>query len=191
MQVDQIFLNIIGYLKQIYNFPFFYSLVIMSGIYICYLLPDFFRKQKRHTRGQKLVMLLYAFYLSQVFGITLLNRTPETDYRYNLNPFAVYQIAFNGNSVFMTQLVANIVMFVPLGIFAPICFPNIRSFLEMALIALTASMVIETLQLLTHTGLYEVVDLINNTAGGLIGYGLYRIGSAIFTSLRSPFAKRD
>jgi glycopeptide antibiotics resistance protein len=104
----------------------------------------------------------------------------QEEARYNLNLFEVYRAAWNGNTVFMTQLIGNVVMFIPLGILVPICFRRLDGFFVMLLISFACSLAIETTQLYTHTGLFELVDLINNTAGGMIGFLIYKIGYGIW-----------
>lgn len=173
----EIIMNIFCYLKEIYHFPIEQSMVIMAVIAFLYffrylLVPGTKRKM---SGGLVVAGLLFAFYVSQVIGLTLLNRITESEARFDLNPFDVYRIAMDGNTVFMTQLICNVVMFVPLGILCPICFRRADGFFKMLLISFGCSLAIETIQLYTHTGLFEIVDLINNTLGGMIGYLLFKI----------------
>ena len=42
-------------------------------------------------------------------------------------------------------------------------------------------MMIEAIQLTTHRGFFEIDDLILNTIGALIGYGIHRTAQKLFT----------
>lgn len=185
--MTEICTNMISYLRQIYDFPMYESVMIMFTVAFLYFSGCFFipRLKRKVTRGTVVSGLLFSFYVSQVIGVTLLNRTITEEARYDLNMIDVYRIAFAGNSVFLTQLVGNVIMFVPLGIFLPICFKRARGVLRILLLSFLASLFIETTQLYTHTGLFELVDLLNNTLGGLIGYFIFKI----FYFIRNCFAK--
>lgn len=175
--MTEILKNIVSYLNMLYNFPFFEAAVIMAAVaflyfFGCLAVPGL---KKKVTKPVIVSGLLFSFYISQVIGITILNRTMTEEARYDLNLFDVYRIAFNGNSVFLTQLIGNVLMFVPLGILAPVCFRRLRRFSRMICLAFLCSLGIETMQLCTHTGLFELVDLINNTLGGAVGYLIFKV----------------
>lgn len=173
----EILKNMIYYLGQIYDFPIYQSIIIMSVTAFLYFFGCAFVPglKGKLTKGIVVSGLLLSFYVSQVIGVTLLNRTITEEARYDLDMIDVYRIAFSGNSVFMTQLIGNVIMFVPFGILVPICFQRIRGILKIILVSFLASLFIETTQLYTHTGLFELVDLLNNTLGGVIGYLIYKI----------------
>ena len=82
--------------------------------------------------------------------------------------------------------VLNILMFVPLGVLAPLLWPRTRSWARMTLLALGLSALIELTQfvLWLTLGNYRTVDvndLISNTAGGVLGLLVLRL----WTRLRS------
>jgi len=179
--------NIIHYLGQIYNFPIYESVLVMSAVaflyfFGCYFVPGLKRKI---TKGVAVSGLLFSFYVSQVIGLTLLNRTITEEVRYDLNMIDVYKIAFSGNSVFMTQLIGNVIMFIPFGILVPVCFQRIKGIWKITVLSFLASLFIESTQLYTHTGLFELVDLINNTLGGVIGYFIYKLVCFIYKIINS------
>ena len=181
----EILKNIISYLEQIYDFPMHESILIMLAIALFYFSGFLFvpGTKRKVTKSVVVSGLLFSFYISQVIGITLLNRTMTEEARYDLNMIDVYRIALEGNSVFLTQLIGNILMFVPFGILVPVCFRRARSVWKILAVSFSFSLAIETTQLYTHTGLFELVDLLNNTAGGLIGYFLFQIIYGIYKLL--------
>ena len=175
--MTEICTNMISYLRQIYNFPIYESIIIMFTAAFLYFLGCLFIPglKRKITNGTIVSGLLLSFYVSQVIGVTLLNRTITEEARYDLNMIDVYRIAFSGNSVFLTQLIGNVIMFVPFGILVPICFRGTRGIFKILLLSFLFSLFIETTQLYTHTGLFELVDLLNNTLGGFIGYFVFKI----------------
>ena len=70
------------------------------------------------------------------------------------------------------EVVINLVIFVPYGLFMGALAPA-SAWWKAAGIFLGTSIALETIQHLISTGSFDTTDLIVNTAGGLIGYGIY------------------
>ena len=70
-----------------------------------------------------------------------------------------------------SEVVANILLFVPFGLYLGVLAPSWRWWKAAAAIA-GASLVLEAAQYLLSVGSADVTDLIANTAGGLVGLGL-------------------
>ena len=68
------------------------------------------------------------------------------------------------------QVIANILAFIPLGMITG----NIWK-LKALFVGLSISVSIETMQLITHRGLFEFDDILHNTIGTLIGIIVYII----------------
>lgn len=77
------------------------------------------------------------------------------------------------------NLLGNIFLFTPLGIFLPAVFPLLRSFLRTFFSTLLIISVIELTQLALMVGSCDVDDLLLNVLGASLGYGLYRITELI------------
>lgn len=76
----------------------------------------------------------------------------------------------------------NMVLFVPLGW---LLYRKRNIFRHAILWIFIVTLLIEMVQLLTGTGLFEICDLIDNTLGGVIGIGLFKMweyGKAKFLS---------
>ena len=73
------------------------------------------------------------------------------------------------------NLVGNVVMFIPLGLFLPLVFRKLRKWHKALLCAALIITAVETAQLLTLVGSCDVDDLILNLAGSTAGYILYKI----------------
>ena len=90
------------------------------------------------------------------------------------NP-TINAIPFNDFSVTnIFGMLLNIVMFVPFGGFLPIYFKYFRSVKRTVFAGFLMSFLIETLQLFTFRAT-DVDDLIMNTIGALIGYGIAKL----------------
>lgn len=102
----------------------------------------------------------------------------EREYIYNLElfkeirRFIVYREVLGWKAVIL-NLVGNVVAFMPFGFFLPIVLRNCKGGLLVTLLTMTASLVIETVQLVTKVGSFDVDDILLNTLGGIAGYICY------------------
>lgn len=83
--------------------------------------------------------------------------------------YLYHLIEINYWSYFIYLFVGNIVWFVPLGCYFR-CIK--RSFWQAVTVGLVLSVVIETMQFVLGSGVTEVEDVILNTGGSMIGYGI-------------------
>jgi|GEM_PF-1604783 len=113
------------------------------------------------TKKQNRILL--ALYGAGILYLTLLSRAPGTR-RISLTPFWSYRL-LPGSLYFQRQVMNNILLFIPVGIFLYRLRPKSSTFYLPFLVSLG----VEVLQLLTGRGLFEIDDLISNTLGGLIG----------------------
>ena len=116
---------------------------------------------------------------------------PDTNYwqivRENLNliPFDTikrFEWVLNHSSVrglvlhAVINLVGNVIMFVPLGWFYPVLWQRLRKFPWLLLWLLLTILSIETLQLFTLLGSFDVDDVLLNMVGALLGFGVWKLG---------------
>ena len=73
------------------------------------------------------------------------------------------------------NLVGNVAMFIPLGLFLPVVFTKLRKMWKTVLYAALMISIVELLQLLTLVGSCDIDDLILNLIGTIAGYGLYKL----------------
>lgn len=76
---------------------------------------------------------------------------------------------------FIINNIGNIILFVPFGILLPFKFNNISSFSKACLIGMTFSLLIEIVQLSMPNRWTDIDDVILNTLGTGIGYGLSKL----------------
>ncbi|HIT89477.1 MAG TPA: VanZ family protein [Candidatus Merdenecus merdavium] len=121
-----------------------------------------------------LVVLVYFLFFAEAYGRTLGGRV----YRYNLEPlkeikrFWIYREELGLLSV-LTNLVGNVVAFIPFGAILPVIKKGMRRWYIIILLSFEFSFIVETIQLISKVGSFDVDDLILNTLGGTIGYLIF------------------
>ena len=73
------------------------------------------------------------------------------------------------------QILYNILAFVPFGILLPMLGRRFQRLKIVLLCGFLLSGLIESAQFLFHLGWCDIDDVINNTAGAVIGYGIWHI----------------
>jgi glycopeptide antibiotics resistance protein len=74
-----------------------------------------------------------------------------------------------------TQVIGNLVMLLPLGIYIPLLFPKLSGFFRIFIICLLVSVSIELMQLITNVRSTDIDDVILNTSGAVVGYIIYKL----------------
>lgn len=126
--------------------------------------------------GVYIICLIYFLFFAESTGRTFEGRT----YHYNLvlfkeiGRFWKYRESI-GMMAVMLNLVGNVLAFVPFGFFLPVIVRKSRSFFYMIFFSFEFSLIVETLQLISKVGSFDVDDLLLNTIGGVIGYLIFVI----------------
>ena len=100
-------------------------------------------------------------YVFLVFAATLLIRESGAEPKCELQIFWSYRVW----EAQKEQIIANVIMFLPIGLTAGAVFGW-----KSILLGFGLSTVIESLQLVTYRGLFEFDDIIHNTLGAAIGF---------------------
>lgn len=95
-------------------------------------------------------------------------------FKLNLIPFTNL-FAFAGTKETLTNIIGNVAMFIPSGIVLPIVYKRLDSFWKTVAAGAAISLCIELIQLLFYTRTTDTNDLILNTLGVMIGYGIYAL----------------
>ncbi len=121
-----------------------------------------------------LIVLIYLLIFYEEYDRTMANRS----YRYNLIPFAeirrfwVYRKQI-GISQVISNLAGNVIGFLPFGMLLPAFSRRFRSAGLIAFLSFDVSLCVELIQLTFRVGIFDVDDIMMNTLGGLIGYGIF------------------
>ncbi len=138
---------------------------------------------KNDNIGVWTAFLLYLLFLCYVlfFG-GMLGRTEHSgEYRYNLTLFQEIGryygigIRFGRWRLFILNVIGNIGVFVPFGIFIPTLFSRCKNIFLTVILTLQMSLMVELIQLITQVGSFDVDDILLNTIGGLCGYIIWFI----------------
>ena len=95
-------------------------------------------------------------------------------FRMNLIPL-VHLLDYNNARDIVWNIVGNITMFIPSGIVLPFVYKKLNSFGKVAAAGAFISLCIEILQLPFASRASDIDDLILNTLGVLVGYGIYAL----------------
>lgn len=89
----------------------------------------------------------------------------------NLELFKIFDIYQLSN----TQIVGNLLLLLPLGIYLPLLYKKSSNFFAVLIISVMVSTVIELLQLITRHRSADVDDILLNTMGACVGFVVYKL----------------
>ncbi|MST58325.1 VanZ family protein [Waltera intestinalis] len=134
--------------------------------------------------------IVCIIYLSIMLQLTLVCRESGSRIGIDLDLFHGLRGPDNDfHWLMVAYVILNCLLFIPYGFTLSLfSFVNERkSITQMVLVLLisfASSMIIEIAQLITQRGYYELQDLLFNTLGGVIGWGIfyiiYRVGTFIY-----------
>ncbi|MDR0793545.1 MAG: VanZ family protein [Chitinophagaceae bacterium] len=121
-----------------------------------------------------LILIIYTLFIFYLMIIGFGRETSAT-FQYNLVPFATIGYFLHNPMVTardrMINLLGNIVVFIPFGWLLPRCFSRVLKAYSVFLIGL---LFLEMLQLITRRGMFDVDDIILNSLGFFVGFGLLK-----------------
>jgi len=128
-----------------------------------------------NIKTNKLTNVLFIIYLIALFWILLFKLGVHFSYMgisrsVNLIPFSE-PLILNGKIDF-GEMIMNVIIFIPLGIYAGILFKKWIIGKKLFLFFLI-SLIIEVFQFILAVGVFDITDIINNTLGGIIGLMTY------------------
>ena len=112
--------------------------------------------------------LIYFLFFSESYGRA---GFAEREYHYNVVPFREIKRFW----IYVTNLLGNVVGFVPFGFMLPLIVRRARGFFLITLLGFALSLFVEVVQLITKVGCFDVDDLILNTLGAAVGYILFAV----------------
>jgi glycopeptide antibiotics resistance protein len=115
---------------------------------------------------------------------TVFGRTAKEAYQLNLQPFWSYEAIMNGRKDLIKEHYLNVAVFIPLGMLIWFALGQ-RKWWRALVFGCAVSMLIEVLQLVLKRGLCEFDDVMHNTLGCMIGYGVMKGGRSMINGLRS------
>ena len=152
-------------------------------------------KKYKSINSDRILWLLFGAYCMAIFLILFVRKRFDVGVPYweqvkmsiNLVPFrticgSVYLIVHRTNPYLIPHeiisLLGNFALFIPFGLFIPRLFERYRRFVKFILLAFAILISIETFQVLTLRGSFDVDDIILNLAGAVIGFFIARIAKS-------------
>jgi glycopeptide antibiotics resistance protein len=143
------------------------------------------RKNNRKDNNvtNKVTTVLFIIYLIVLFWILLFKLGVRFSYMgtrsVNLIPFGASSIS-NGK-IDVSEIILNIVIFVPLGIYAGVLFKR-WTFGTRLFFFFLISLMFEALQFIFSVGAFDITDIITNTLGGIIGLLMFEAIEKVFNN---------
>ena len=164
------------------------AVIVFVGYYLFY--RKVMKGKKVLSVGKLIWLIVFLAYIFVLAAVTLLAR--GNSYQRNIVPlFVSYREAWYQYSMQdWRNLILNIGMFVPFGFLLPIGISKMRKFWKTALCGFLVTLVIEIGQLIGRRGVFECDDILNNTVGGMIGFGLFSICYAVYLLFRKNDSER-
>jgi glycopeptide antibiotics resistance protein len=160
------------------------AIPVSLGASALYVLFYAMIKKSLPSIGSIALAAAFSAYIFFVLSATLIFRSTHFFNQIELDPIASYRRAANAPThlaiLEIRDIILNIAMFVPLGIFLPLTRPRLGKFYIVPPIALLASLTIETTQLVTNRGVFSIEDILHNTLGAALGLALCLTASKIF-----------
>ena len=180
----------LSYLKEIYSSVHSYmnyagALVIniifsISILIANYLITNYYYdKIEDKEKIKKIFYIILLFlYIIMVFNLTIFGRM-NGEIRYNFIPFKTiveYILHFNkfNTNIVIINIFGNIGIFMPIQYFILKIF-NLKKFNHIFLIDIILIFMVEFLQFITHTGIFDVDDMLLNLLGMVLIYMFYCI----------------
>ena len=166
---------------------FLFLELLFAGIWVLLRIIVWRRKGRIDWKREAVLLLMYVnlavilrftfFPMDRVDGrIQPLVFDPATVYPFRINLVPLKQLLwFETKRDLLMNLIGNVTMFIPSGIILPILYKKLNSFWKVIACGFAISLCIEILQLPFSSRGTDVDDLLLNTFGVAVGYGIYAL----------------
>ncbi len=162
------------------NWP---MLFIFTTVIVTIRLVYLFVHKEKFILYKELFLLLFLIYALLLFYVVTFQ-----DVNYGTNNIVPFKEIFRykmGSELFIKNILGNIILFIPFGVFVSYIMKTRRTF-PIIIISLITSGVIEYTQLKIGRT-FDIDDIILNVIGGFVGYLIYIILDVISDHLPSFF----
>ncbi len=143
---------------------------------LCY--RKIFHKEERNQNlllKRFILVFFLAWYWYIVLGITIFSRSESGTRFVSFELFRTFGNTFYARK----QVYENVILFLPYSVLLYLLAKSLRNVCCMFLMGFLGSLFIETTQWATHTGYFEIDDILTNTFGMLLGFWFCTIISKI------------
>ena len=128
-------------------------------------------------RNRKWAWLLAVVWLAALVYAAFLSRRPYAAPRALFDPLHALKLFLKADNVALLKRLRylegaglNILLFVPFGYLLPQLWKRADRWWKVVLCGFVLSLGIELIQMVTHLGMFDLDDLMNNTLGALLGW---------------------
>lgn len=149
-----------------------YGLLIGIPVAGCLLLLINRRRRKKEQECLSWpLFFLWCIAVCIMLLITLLSRESGTSGTLDLELFSTLKINTRNNA----YVAENVLLFIPYGVLTAANFKRSRNLFYGTAIGLITSFLIETTQLVTERGVFQIDDILSNGLGMLLGIVIYHL----------------
>ena len=127
------------------------------------------------NKKYRIAWLLFIAYIIVTFQTVFFSREAGSRKEISLVLFETWGHSFHMHAMF----IENIIMFIPFGLLAPMVFERMRKVRFCVFIGFLCSCGIELSQLITQRGYCQLDDVVTNTVGMLVGWGIWKMLSSV------------
>ncbi len=149
---------------------------------VCLVVSVAFLNVKKGLRISSTVALLE--YIALVYCSIVFSRAVQDERKFDFHPFWTYKAILEGKNEFVSEAIMNVVAFIPIGFMLGCSFASMKWW-KVIIIACLVSLGIEILQFIMMRGFSELDDVMHNTLGCMIGYGVYRLVAWFVRKIRT------
>ena len=133
--------------------------------------------------------LFWFGYLSVLFALTMAPHPESQEHPLRLIPFRTIWDCFQqGGWIWVVNILGNLAAFVPLGFLRAESRPELDQAGKVVLYSFLLSAFIEALQLASGQRIADIDDVLLNSLGGLLGFGICRLFRGVVTRRASEAA---
>lgn len=167
--------------------PFLFLEFVFTAIWIMIRMTVWIKKKHIDWRREVFLLLIYInlavilrftfFPMSKIDGHIqplIFDITTVFPFRVNLIPL-INLFDYGSKRDLLLNVIGNTAMFIPSGIVLPIVYKRLDTFWKVILAGAGLSLCIEIIQLPFRVRATDIDDLILNTIGVIIGYGIYAL----------------
>ena len=161
--------------------------LILAAVWLAFRIAVWIRNRQIRWKREAVLLLMYInlavllritfFPMARVNGHVqplVFDASAVFPFWINWVPF-VHLFDFASKRDLLVNVIGNAAMFVPTGILLPVVFRRLDRFPKVLLAGAGLSLCIELLQLPFSVRASDVDDLILNTLGVIVGYGIYAL----------------
>lgn len=140
-------------------------------------------KRDSNSLTNKFTYALFVIYLLALFWILLLKFGVRFSYMENrsVNLIPFREIFISNGNIDAGEIILNVLIFIPLGIYAGVLFRR-WTFWKKLFLFFLISAIFEGLQFMMSIGAFDITDTITNTSGGIIGLMIFKAIEKLFST---------